>query len=67
MEWQYFFGSSGRGTFSRYYKSFIGGVRVEKCATNKGTLYSVGNYDEARKKFNTEEDLEEWVRSKKQL
>jgi len=64
MEWHYFFGSSGCGTFGRYYKSFIGGVRVEKCATNKGTTYSVGNHDEARKKFKTEEELIAWVRSK---
>ena len=57
IEWQYFFGGSSGRTFDRYYKSEINGKRVEKHASNKGVKYSIGNIDEAKKKYKTVEEL----------
>ena len=57
IQWQYFFGGGGGNTFDRYYKAEINGKRVEKHASNKGVKYAIGNIDEAKKKYNTEEEL----------
>lgn len=57
IAWKYFFGGSGGKSFDRYYKSEINGVRVEKHASNTGTEYSIGNMDEAKIKYKTEEEL----------
>jgi len=53
MEWKYFFGTPGY----RYYHSEINGVRVEKLSTKQGNYYSVGNIDNAKKRYKTEEEL----------
>ena len=59
IDWQYFFvGSSGR-CYDRYYKAEINGKRVEKHASNRGVKYSIGNIDEAKKKYKTETELSE--------
>lgn len=57
--WEYFFGGSSGRTFDRYYKSEINGKRVEKHASNRGVKYSIGNIDEAKKKYKTETELSE--------
>ena len=57
IDWKYFFGGSGDGTFDRYYKAEINGVRVEKHASNRSTKYAIGNIDQAKKKFKTEAEL----------
>jgi hypothetical protein len=68
VNWKYFFGGSGSGhTFDRYYTQELNGVRVEKHVSNKGVKYSIGNIDEAKKKFNTEDELiKHLIKSKKQ-
>jgi hypothetical protein len=57
IDWKYFFGGSGDGSFDRYYKAEINGVRVEKHASNRSTKYAIGNIDKAKKKFKTEVEL----------
>jgi hypothetical protein len=57
IDWQYFFGGSSGRTFDRYYKAEINGKRVEKHASNRGVKYSIGNIDEAKKKYKTEQEL----------
>lgn len=57
IEWQYFFGGSSKFTFDRYYKAEINGMRVEKHSTKKGSMYSIGNMDKAKKKYKTESEL----------
>lgn len=57
IEWSYFFGGSSKFSFDRYYKADINGVRVEKHSTKKGSMYSIGNMDKAKKKYKTEEEL----------
>ena len=52
IDWKYFFGGSSGRTFDRYYK-------VEKHASNRGVKYSIGNIDEAKKKYKTETELSE--------
>ena len=59
IDWKYFFGGSGGRTFDRYYKAEINGKRVEKHASNRGVKYSIGNIDEAKKKYKTEKELSE--------
>lgn len=64
INWQYFFGGHGKAgkTYWRYYKAEIDGQRVEKCASNTGVKYSIGNMDEAKEKYKTEEELIESVK-----
>lgn len=57
IDWQYFFGSSSKFTFHRYYKANIKGVEVEKYCSNRGTLYAIGNIDKAKTKYKTEREL----------
>ena len=57
IEWNYFFGGSGGRTFDRYYKAEINGKRVEKHASNRGVKYAIGNIDEAKKKYKSEDEL----------
>lgn len=57
IEWKYFFGGSSGRSFDRYYKAEINGVRVEKHGSNRGTEYSIGNIDKAKKKYKSEEEL----------
>jgi len=57
IEWQYFFGGSSGRSFDRFYKAEINGQRVEKHCSNTGVEYSIGNIDEAKIKFKTEEEL----------
>jgi hypothetical protein len=57
IDWKYFFGGSNGRTFDRYYESEINGKRVEKHASNRAVKYSIGNIDEAKKKYKTEQDL----------
>jgi hypothetical protein len=59
IDWKYFFGGSSGRTFDRYYKAEINGKRVEKHASNRGVKYSIGNIDEAKKKYKTETELSE--------
>jgi len=59
FNWKYFFGGCGGETYERYYKAEINGKRVEKCASNRGVKYSIGNIDEAKKKYKTEKELSE--------
>lgn len=57
--WEYFFGgqtTSGRAT--RFYSAYVGRIRVEKRWHSPNNLsYSIGNYDKAKKKFKTEDEL----------
>lgn len=53
IEWQYFFG----GVNQRYYYAVIDGQRVENYSHNGKNLYSVGNMDEAIKKYTSEDEL----------
>lgn len=59
INWQYFFGGHGNGgrTFKRYYEATINGKRVEKCSSNIGIVYSIGNMDKTKTKFKTEAEL----------
>jgi hypothetical protein len=57
IDWKYFFGGGGSKTFDRYYKAEINGVRVERHDSNRGREYSIGNMDEAKKKYKNEKDL----------
>lgn len=59
IDWKYFFGGSSGRCFDRYYKAEINGKRVEKHASNRGVKYSIGNIDEAKKKYKTELELSE--------
>ena len=59
IDWKYFFGGSSGRTFDRYYKAEINGKRVETHASNRGVKYSIGNIDEAKKKYKTETELSE--------
>lgn len=59
IDWKYFFGGSGGRTFDHYYKAEINGKRVEKHESNRGIKYSIGNIDEAKKKYKTEKELSE--------
>ena len=54
---KYFFGGISGLTFDRYYKVEINGKRVEKHASNRGVKYAIGNIDEAKKKYKTENEL----------
>jgi hypothetical protein len=53
IKWTYFFG----GSSCRYYKSEINGNRVEKYTTRLGNRFSIGNIDEAKKKYKTQDEL----------
>lgn len=64
IDWQYFFGGSGGRDFDRYYKAEINGVRVEKHASNRRTRYSIGNMDEAKQTYKSEEELLEALNNK---
>ena len=55
--WKYFFGGSSVLTYDRYYKAEINGKRVEKHVSNRGVKYSIGNIDEAKEKYKTENEL----------
>ena len=57
--WKYFFGGSSNNgrRYDRYYKAEINGKLVEKHASNRGVKYSIGNIDEAKKKYKTEKEL----------
>ena len=57
IDWKYFFGGSSGRTFDIYYEAKINGNRVEKHASNRGVKYSIGNIDEAKKKYKTETEL----------
>jgi NTP pyrophosphatase (non-canonical NTP hydrolase) len=57
VEWSYFFGYSGGGTFDRYYEGVINGIRVEKHSSNKGKRFSIGNIDNSQKVYNNEQEL----------
>lgn len=57
IQWQYFFGGHSGKSYTRYYKAFINGIRVEKCNTNTKTQYCIGNFDHAEKKYTTEDAL----------
>lgn len=57
INWQYFFGGGNVRNFDRYYKAEINGKRVEKHVSNKGVKYAIGNIDEAKEKYKTEEQL----------
>lgn len=59
INWEYFFGGHGNEgrTFRRYYKAKINNKSVERCSSNRGTEYSIGNIDKAKIKFKTEEAL----------
>lgn len=59
IDWKYFFGGTSGRTFDRYYKAEINGKRVEKHASNRGVKYAIGNIDEAKKKYKTENELSE--------
>ena len=57
INWIYFFGGGGGRIFDRYYKAEINGKRAEKHASNKGTMYAIGNIEQAKKKYSTEAEL----------
>jgi len=57
IEWKYFFGGYSGMSFDRFYKAEINGQRVEKHASNIGVEYSIGNIDEAKITYKTEEEL----------
>lgn len=53
IEWQYFFGGGNQ----RYYYAVIEGQRVEKYSHKGKNLYSIGNIDKAKEKYNSEDEL----------
>lgn len=57
IEWQYFFGGGTIPNQQHYYKAEINGQRVEKYTFKGGVEFSIGNMDEAKKKFKTESEL----------
>ena len=58
IEWKYFFGASYKnGYYDRYYKAEVKGVRVEKHVTPRFTRFAIGNIDEAKIKFDSENEL----------
>lgn len=57
IEWKYFFGGSGGKNFDRYYFAIIDGVRIERHDSNKGRRYSIGNMDEAKQTYESEDKL----------
>lgn len=65
IDWKYFFGGTSGGCFDRYYKAEINGVRVEKHGSNSGTKYAIGNIDEAKIKFKTEDELFDAIKNMK--
>ncbi len=62
IKWNYFFGSTNGNCFIRYYSAKINGIVCEKCGTNNSTRYSIGNFDEAKKKYKTENELIEAIK-----
>lgn len=63
IEWQYFFGgqattTTGQVKHTRFYFATVNGLRVEKrwSSPNKHS-YTIGNYDKAKKKYRTEQEL----------
>lgn len=56
INWRYFFGGVAGNTSTRFYFATINGLRVEKREGGK-TLYAIGNFDRAKKKFKTEVEL----------
>lgn len=59
IEWEFFFGFRSKGAYNRYEKAEINGKRVEKYSFRGGVKYSIGNMDEAKKKYKTEIELYE--------
>lgn len=57
IDWQYFFGGGTISHQQHYYKAEINGQRVEKHTFKGGVEFSIGNMDEAKKKFKTETEL----------
>lgn len=57
IDWKYFFGGSSGRDFDRFYKAEINGMRVEKHATQSDVKYAIGNIDEAKIKYKTENEL----------
>jgi len=57
IDWQYFFGGGTMPYQEHYYKATVHGLRVEKHTFRGGVEYSVGNMDEAKKKYKTEKEL----------
>lgn len=54
IKWDYFFGGGSGTSFDRYYKAIINGVRCERHSSNTGTVYAIGNIDEAKKTYKSE-------------
>lgn len=67
IKWKYFFGGGIIGQQHHFYKSEINGVRVEKRVSPRGTVYSIGNIDEAKKRFKTESDLLQDLKQQKNV
>jgi hypothetical protein len=63
--WKYFFGGSSGRCFDRFYKAEINGIRVEKHATQSDVIYAIGNIDEAKIKYKTENELMDACRNVK--
>lgn len=63
IEWKYFFGwhADEGNRFARHYFSEINGIRLEKKSTHRKTEYCVGNIDEAKTKYKTEEELLKFI------
>lgn len=65
IEWKYFFGGSCGKNFDRYYYAFIDGIRVEKHSNRKGSTYSIGNIDNSKNRFTTENELIKFLHDEK--
>jgi hypothetical protein len=57
VKWEYFFGAKRGKKFDRYYEAVINGVKVERHDCNIGRTYSIGNMDQAKVLYKTEEEL----------
>lgn len=57
LSWQNFFGGGMGRNSVRYYKTEINGKRCEMRENYAGKKFSIGNFDEAKKKYNSEEEL----------
>lgn len=57
IKWKYFFGWRAGRRFANHYKARVNGKDVERCGSHRGRWYSIGNIDESKKKYKTEEEL----------
>lgn len=57
IKWMLFFSGGSQSNYDRFYMAFICGIRVEKHTFRGGVKYAIGNIDDAKEKYKTEQEL----------